>query len=74
MAQLPVIPLSAREFPREQFCLVYQSGASFGPDEMGTCIERVPAQGLPSRVADATSSRRIPARNDAVVRTPSRFL
>jgi hypothetical protein len=44
VAQLPVIPLSAREFPREQFCLIYQSGVSFGSDEMGVCIELVPAR------------------------------
>jgi hypothetical protein len=43
MAQLPVIPLSGREFPREQFCLIYQSGVSFGSDEMGVCIELVRA-------------------------------
>jgi hypothetical protein len=43
MAQLWVIPLSGRDFPWESFFLVHQSGASLSVDEIGICIERVPA-------------------------------
>jgi len=44
VAQLRVIPLSGRGFPWESFCLIHQSGASPRSDEMGICIERVPAR------------------------------
>jgi hypothetical protein len=42
VAQLPVIPLSAVEFPWESFCLGGYIKATRLSDEMGICIERVP--------------------------------